>query len=110
MLLGRSERLPVALLGTLAAGAVYVPLDPSYPAERLRLMGERAGLAAIVADRPLPPGLDRLGAPVVDLARADCAPGARPRPVRRAAADLAYVMFPSGSTGDPKGVMIEPGP
>ncbi|MBD8529925.1 MULTISPECIES: non-ribosomal peptide synthetase [unclassified Massilia] len=97
----------VALLGVLKAGAAYLPLDPSYPRERLAFMVEDATPALVLAHGAhagvLPPG-----APVFALDGCD---------VRLAgfSADnpgfdggrLAYVMYTSGSTGRPKGVMVE---
>ncbi|MGO9198013.1 MAG: MupA/Atu3671 family FMN-dependent luciferase-like monooxygenase, partial [Acidimicrobiales bacterium] len=107
--LGRDEHLVPAVLAVLARGAAYVPLDPAYPTERLRLMAADAGLAAVIATQPaswLPPGV-----PVVDP-RDQLPPLAVGLPARDAAApataeDLAYVIYTSGSTGRPKGVMVE---
>jgi amino acid adenylation domain-containing protein len=92
-----------------------VPLDASYPAERLRLMTEDAGLSAVVAEAgiELPAELNRL--PVVwvegcsgrfvDAAGEEKQAAVAPR--RKVTADnLAYVIYTSGSTGRPKGVQI----
>src|SRR5690606_37768335 len=46
----RSIDVAVAILGTLLAGAAYVPLDPQYPAERLRFITEDAGIVRVVGD------------------------------------------------------------
>ncbi|HVR99644.1 MAG TPA: non-ribosomal peptide synthase/polyketide synthase, partial [Thermoanaerobaculia bacterium] len=88
----RSLEMIVALLGVLKAGAAYVPLDPTYPAERLALLIESSGIE-VVLDRDLPGRLEE------DLP--DTAPV-----VRAGDANLAYVIHTSGSTGMPKGVMI----
>ncbi|MGW3809598.1 AMP-binding protein, partial [Micromonospora sp. NPDC005113] len=95
-----------AILGTLAAGAAYVPLDPGFPEQRLRHLldgadvtvllcgGEHTELARrLAADRP---GLRVV--PAVDVRPA------RLRPVPVASDALAYVLFTSGSTGRPKAV------
>ncbi|HVR99237.1 MAG TPA: amino acid adenylation domain-containing protein, partial [Thermoanaerobaculia bacterium] len=82
----RSPEMIVALLGVLKAGAAYVPLDPTYPAERLALLVESSG-ARLVLDRDLPLGDGSHAAPVAD-------------------GNLAYVIYTSGSTGTPKGVMV----
>lgn len=105
----RSVELMVALLGILRAGSAYVALEPSYPAARLRTVVELADLAVVVAG---PDGdgdaVRSLGRPVL---RTDTVPttgtttAAGQRPPR--SDDLAYVMFTSGSTGEPKGVMVE---
>jgi non-ribosomal peptide synthetase-like protein len=109
ILLGRSEDTYVALLGVLKAGAAYVPLDPSFPADRLAYIAEDARLSDIVTTtasrevtRDLPCTLLEL-----DEVRADLAA----QPVRRPGVDidpssLCYVIYTSGSTGKPKGVAI----
>ena len=80
----RSVELPIAVLSILKVGGVIVPLDPSYPEERLRVMLEASG-AKVVTDGT---SVERFGEPdVVD-------------------SDLIYVIFTSGSTGTPKGVAL----
>jgi natural product biosynthesis luciferase-like monooxygenase protein len=108
VLLDRSVDLPAALLGILKAGAAYVPLDPTYPAERLALMGADARLAAIVTERA---HAGRVPAPQV-VVLDDPADAWRDESCTAPAgavdaSDLAYVIFTSGSTGRPKGVMVE---
>ncbi|MER5435401.1 amino acid adenylation domain-containing protein [Streptomyces sp. NPDC002588] len=105
----RCQDLPVAFLGVLKAGAVYVPLDTGYPAERLALMIDDTGVKALItrAGRAAPPGADRL--PVVCLGGPDDPLGRYPdtRPARNIEpGDPAYIVFTSGSTGRPKGVAI----
>ncbi|MGW6917088.1 amino acid adenylation domain-containing protein [Kitasatospora sp. NPDC054939] len=107
VLLERSHRAPAWILGVLKAGAAYVPLDPSYPAERLRFMAEDAGLAALVGapDRAAACGLDTV--PVVDPDAAGLVPGPAPEPP--GPDDPAYVIYTSGSTGLPKGCVVTHG-
>jgi amino acid adenylation domain-containing protein/non-ribosomal peptide synthase protein (TIGR01720 family) len=88
----RSAELAVGLLGILAAGGVYLPLDPALPAERLRLLVEEAQPAAVLTT-----GLYAEPVP----AAVAVAAAARPDPM-----NLAYTVFTSGSTGRPKGVSI----
>ncbi|HVR07420.1 MAG TPA: amino acid adenylation domain-containing protein, partial [Thermoanaerobaculia bacterium] len=107
VLLERSLEMMVALLGVLKAGGAYLPLDPSYPAERLRffvadaapaLVLSASGLAARV---PAGPRLALLDADWPEIAAASAAP-----PAPAAGPDnLAYVIYTSGSTGRPKGAM-----
>ncbi|WP_347901176.1 amino acid adenylation domain-containing protein [Pseudomonas purpurea] len=102
----RSAQIVIALLGTLKAGAAYLPLDPNYPLDRLAFMLEDADARHVLACQPLPEHLDSdrvislmAGAPVWSASQA------APDSVGEDA-HLAYVIYTSGSTGTPKGVMI----
>jgi amino acid adenylation domain-containing protein len=94
-----------AVLGVLAAGAGYVPLDPDLPAARLEAMCTATRLGAVVVHGPVR-GLPAV--PVVVEVPAAAGPG-RPWPPPPPCGDtgLAYVIFTSGSTGTPKGVAID---
>lgn len=101
----RGIEMVVSVLATLEVGASYVPLDPTYPGERLTLMAEDAGIvvllaAADVADRLCPPH-------VVPIDPAHRSGAAGDVVVQHDPCDLAYVIYTSGSTGVPKGVMLE---
>ncbi|MFF2081554.1 amino acid adenylation domain-containing protein [Kitasatospora sp. NPDC058162] len=103
--LGRTADLVTAVLAVVAAGHVYVPLDPDYPVDRLRFMAEDSDLALVVSDREPSGALD--GLPVL---RTDGFDWTRPAPGGSAdavpEADTAYVIYTSGSTGRPKGVEV----
>ncbi|WP_164003073.1 non-ribosomal peptide synthetase, partial [Pyxidicoccus caerfyrddinensis] len=105
----RSLELVVGLLGILKAGGAYLPLDPSYPEERLAFMLEDSGTPIILTQQQLVAGLPKHRAQVL-LLDADWERIARNRgdkPERGGGPEgLAYVIYTSGSTGKPNGVMI----
>jgi amino acid adenylation domain-containing protein len=104
LLVGRSAGMVAALLGILRAGAAYVPLDPSYPAERLAYMLQDSGARFLLTTSGLASGLPAHGAEVVLL---DDVPEAGDAPAEPVTPDdLAYVIYTSGSTGRPKGTRI----
>ncbi|MEJ7705037.1 MAG: amino acid adenylation domain-containing protein [Geodermatophilaceae bacterium] len=102
--LGRAWELVATLLGVLRAGCAYVPMDPAYPAERVRYMIEHSRAASVVVDA----GTAALCSAAPDRVRLDVLPD-RPAvsPAACSAGDLAYVIYTSGSTGKPKGVAVE---
>ena len=105
----RGIDLIVTLLGILKAGCAYVPLDPDYPAPRLKFMLEDTGVAVLVTRAGLKPNLPEYAGRIVCLDEEREAVQ-REDPARRdptgTGEDLAYVMYTSGSTGTPKGVSI----
>jgi amino acid adenylation domain-containing protein len=102
----RSPDMLAALLGVLKAGAAYVPLDPSYPAERLSFMLEDSAARLVVTERALLTQLPQLDGETLMLEEVAAAEGLPPVKSAVEPADLAYVIFTSGSTGRPKGVQI----
>ncbi|MFD6794919.1 MULTISPECIES: amino acid adenylation domain-containing protein [Prauserella salsuginis group] len=114
MLLGRDVEMIVALLGILKAGAVYLPLDPDYPSDRLAYMIGDARPAAFVTDAD---ALAKLGGEVpgdgvvvrMDTPNAQTA-GRDDDPAGARASltpdSLAYIIYTSGTTGKPKGVAV----
>jgi hypothetical protein len=102
----RSLEIVIALLGTLKAGAAYLPLDPNYPIDRLAFMLQDAAARQVLACQPLPEGLH--GEQVISLmAEAEVWSASQEQPATLGDSDnLAYVIYTSGSTGKPKGVMI----
>ena len=114
--LPRGELMVTALLGVLRAGAAYLPVDPDYPADRVRFMLADAGPALLLTDTATAAGLPAAGVPRVvldqDATRAAVAaqPGGplrdRDLAVPLRPAHPAYLIYTSGSTGTPKGVVI----
>lgn len=105
---GYTAEWVVSALATLKAGGVYVPLDLSYPPERLATMCQTADVAIVLAHTMTGalPGFPAEQQVFVDAEPAiDSAPTARPR-IEVAPDQLAYVMFTSGSTGAPKGIGV----
>ncbi|MCF8568831.1 amino acid adenylation domain-containing protein [Gordonia sp. HY002] len=91
VILPKGHRQPIAVLGVLAAGAVYLPIGADQPAVRREAILERGGVTAVIDDAW---SSDRDGStPLADL-------------VPRTPSDLAYVLYTSGSTGEPKGVEV----
>ncbi len=104
--LPRSTGTYAALLGILKAGAAYVPLDPTFPAERVCQVAGDCGMALLITGRSAaaPPGC-----PALDLEALQLAAQAQPAtalPSQSGPDDGAYIIYTSGSTGAPKGVPI----
>lgn len=99
----------VSVMGILAAGGAYLPIDPSLPEDRLGWLLENSGAKVIIS---CPDLLDRLPAgllvkKLIDIhAVQPVAPGTLALDAVQTLDDLAYVIYTSGSTGRPKGVMV----
>jgi len=132
ILASRTLEAYAGVLGTLWSGAAYVPINPHTPEDRLVRILRMTELDALIADQA---GLDLLSGHVLECApgRILCGSGAKPsqsalgiqeisfeslaelaeegprQPVAVAEDALAYILFTSGTTGTPKGVMIEAG-
>lgn len=105
----RSPEMIVGILGILKAGAAYVPLDPTYPSERLSLMVQDANLFVLLTQSHLVDAIPPHNGPRLSL-DSDwdiIAKERRDGPAGRTTPDnLAYVIYTSGSTGEPRGLMI----
>ncbi|WP_323383933.1 amino acid adenylation domain-containing protein, partial [Streptomyces calidiresistens] len=105
--LERSAELIVTLLAVLKAGAVYVPMDPAHPRDRLLHIATDAELTTVVTDHAEFPRGDSVRV-IGSRELAESAPGHcdGPPPSRTGPNDPAYVIHTSGSTGRPKGVVV----
>ncbi|QJB39311.1 amino acid adenylation domain-containing protein [Chitinophaga oryzae] len=110
IVLERSAELVISILAVWKLGAAYIPVDPSYPEERIAGILDAAKPRAIIAETGISwqtsPLLHSYAARIVVTGELGTATGV-PTPVTLSGDDLAYVIFTSGSTGVPKGVMIE---
>ncbi|WP_405359025.1 non-ribosomal peptide synthase/polyketide synthase [Kitasatospora sp. NBC_00085] len=115
--LPRTPQLVTALLGVLKAGAAYLPIDPTNPADRIAYVLGDAAPTVVLSDEATSAALPSGAAPVIRLDRSETArelaahasgpvtDAERLRPL--SPRDAAYVIYTSGSTGRPKGVVIE---
>ena len=107
--LERSIDMVVALLAVMKAGGAYLPLDPDFPRDRVRFMVEDSETPLLITTSAVAERfsgqacdvlcLDRIEADLMKAARHDLPPTAAPQ-------ELAYILYTSGSTGQPKGVEI----
>jgi amino acid adenylation domain-containing protein/thioester reductase-like protein len=106
LFVNRSIEMLVGLLGVLKALGAYLPLDPSFPSERLAFMLEDSNASIILTLTDLLSQVPENNAKVICLDALDEVKGKRGKKVKASADDLAYVIYTSGSTGKPKGVQI----
>ena len=104
--LPRTADLVVALLGVLKAGAAYLPIDPQYPGHRLKHILGSAHPALVVSEPDVAAALPLDALPQVQVAELAGPDTARANSNAPLPDNTAYVMYTSGSTGIPKGVMI----
>jgi amino acid adenylation domain-containing protein len=108
----RSLDMVVGLLGILKAGAAYVPMDPSYPKERLQYILEDSNAIIVLTQESLIDGLPGFAGRAICLDKDWGKISGEPAENLSGQVkpeDLAYVIFTSGSTGRPKGVEISHG-
>jgi surfactin family lipopeptide synthetase A len=108
IMMDRSGKMLITMIGILASGAAYIPLDPSFPKERLEYIVEQSGCQLLVADEQYMEVFT--GKPALKIIRAE---DLHDRSMEQTdllhkpvSGDLAYIIYTSGSTGQPKGVEI----
>ncbi|MEH2324927.1 MAG: amino acid adenylation domain-containing protein [Nostoc sp.] len=106
----RSPEMIIAILGIFKAGGAYLPLDPSYPQERLKFMLEDAQVSVLLTQENLLQHFTEFSNPIISIDKdwAAITQHSRENPNSCVTLEnLAYVIYTSGSTGQPKGVLIE---
>ena len=111
--LERSLEMVITLLGILKSGSVYVPLDPTYPRERITFMLEDSGCSILITQEKFLTTLPHHSAKIIcvdkDWEIIQPVGVWKPNPISPNPTDkdnLAYIIYTSGSTGQPKGVQI----
>lgn len=111
IMMNRSEKLIIVLLGILKAGAAYIPIDPAYPRDRVAAILGDSGVKILLTDQDRNSGIAFNGIILDPDEAEDRGEGmekdetANP-PCIHTPANLCYLIYTSGSTGKPKGVMI----
>lgn len=107
ILADKSIDMIAGILAVLKAGGAYMPIDPSYPQERIEYMLQDSGATSLLLDEHSP-APECFEGNVVAMNDPDLIHESKSNPEHvNHSSDLAYIIYTSGSTGKPKGVMIE---
>jgi amino acid adenylation domain-containing protein len=107
LIVNRSIEMLAGILGILKAGGAYLPIDPTYPDERIRYMLEDSNVEIILTQESLRHKVET-DIRIIDLTNQNIyVQNCKNQEIEVKSNDLAYVIYTSGSTGNPKGVMIE---
>ncbi|MEM9272766.1 MAG: amino acid adenylation domain-containing protein [Cyanobacteria bacterium P01_F01_bin.143] len=103
----RSLEMIIGVLGILKAGGAYLPLDPTYPAERLEFMLADSQVSILLTSHKLIDQLPQIATKIICLDTEDLPPESSTNPDSQVTIqNLAYLIYTSGSTGTPKGVLV----
>ncbi|MBE5782599.1 MAG: amino acid adenylation domain-containing protein [Clostridiales bacterium] len=106
VMVSRGMMMPIGALSVLKTGAAYLPMDPSYPSDRLQYMLEDAGVRILLCDPALAGRVPDFTGVIVSSTDVGALPAAAPVPDQSRPEDLFILLYTSGTTGKPKGVML----
>ena len=106
ILMERSADLVVAVIGILKAGGVCLPIDPGFPTERKQRIIDDSGLKSLVTTADYQDELASLVPNIITIEMTQDASSVNPN-INVSMADLIYIIYSSGTTGRPNGIMIE---
>lgn len=107
--LDRSPEMVIVLLGILKAGAAYLPLDPEYPKDRIEYMLKDSNAKLLFTNQRLQGSIDTscIEEPIEEIWKVLDSFSPKYPEINTSGQSLAYILYTSGSTGNPKGVQIE---
>lgn len=103
----RSFEMLIGIYAVIKAGGAYVPFDPEFPDDRLAFMVDDSGAKIIISPSNIAGAFPKTAAKVLTLSVEEPIDAVKPLPVTSNSTNLAYMLYTSGTTGKPKGVMIE---
>lgn len=110
VILNRSIEMIIAILSVIKSGAAYIPVDPSYPKDRIEYIIKDSKIKKVLTNNLVIPTLPNLNFDIVNLDNDNLFKNSTKNPkINHSLEDLFYLIYTSGSTGTPKGVMLKKG-